>query len=186
MNFNAPLPRAVQPRFHESSHLRSVRDGDANAKMWQKNRTLGSTIRSVAQATEQNTRQVAKLRRRILGGGGGGAGWDWMYPDHKELDTAYGYDAGKFVYISPLNTLVTTGLTDIVSNTLVQSCEGLWQANRDIPPISGGKFNVPVFPYPTGMGVSAPTGAPLKGDLDALDASGQPAIYWLYWGQVAC
>ena len=182
----SPSRSLVLPKGHESSPLRSPRDSDNALKLWQKMNQSVRQVEGIVNVVNQVSKDVEKKRRQILGAMGGTAGWDWMYPDHKELDTAYGYDAGKFVYISPLNTLVTTGLTDIVSNTLVQSCEGLWQANRDIPPISGGKFNVPVFPYPTGMGVSAPTGAPLKGDLDALDASGQPAIYWLYWGQVAC
>ena len=103
----------------------------------------------------------------------------WMYPDHKELDPSLNYDAGKFVYISPLNPIVTTGMTDAVSNATVKACDGLWQAAKDVPAqVSGPKFNVPVFPYPGTP--AAPSGTPLKGDLDG------DGLFWIYWGQVAC
>ena len=93
---------------------------------------------------------------------GGAGGWDWMYPTHKELDTSLPYSAGKWAYVS--------------------ACYGYWQCVRDVPAAVGGKFNVPVFPYPSGLGATAPSGTPLMGDLDALDGSGKPAIYWQYWG----
>tara|TARA_R110000868_G_scaffold221_2_gene2112 strand:+ start:789 stop:1220 length:432 start_codon:yes stop_codon:yes gene_type:complete len=73
MNFNCPIPRAKQPGFHESSSMRSVRDGDANSKQWQKNKTIGKAVNAIAQTTEQNSRQIQKLRRRIVGGGVGSA-----------------------------------------------------------------------------------------------------------------
>lgn len=134
-------------------------------------------------SVEQTTRGI---RFHFKGFQSGRGGWDWAYPDHKELDTKLFYPKGKFVYISALNILVTAGMTDVITNANVISCEGYWQANRDIPAAAGGKYNVPVFPYPSGLGASAPSGTPLAGDLDSLDGSNQPAIYWIYWGQVAC
>ena len=119
------------------------------------------------------------------GGPPGAGGWDWAYPTHKELDTTLSYPQGKFVYISAMNTLVTAGMTDIISNANVISCQGLWQANRAVPAATGGAFNVPVFPY-AGFGTTVPSGTPLMGDLDGLDGSGQPAIYWIFWGEVNC
>jgi hypothetical protein len=113
---------------------------------------------------------------------GGAGGWDWMYPTHKELDTSLPYSAGKWAYVSALNTLVTAGMTDIITNANVTSCYGYWQCVRDVPAAVGGKFNVPVFPYPSGLGATAPSGTPLMGDLDARDGRGKPAIYWQYWG----
>jgi hypothetical protein len=53
--------------------MRSVRDSDANSKMWQKNRDIGRAVNSVMQATDQNTKQIQKLRRRIVGGVPGGS-----------------------------------------------------------------------------------------------------------------
>ena len=107
------------------------------------------------------------------------AGLRWQTPD-KELDPTVAVSKNTFVYISPLNTLVTAGMTDVVSNSNVTSCEGIWQAAKAVPAAASGKYNVPVFPYSSGMGVSPPSGSPLVGDLDS------STIYWIYWGQVAC
>lgn len=123
---------------------------------------------------EQTTRGVRAHAK--IPPAGGGSGWDWMYPTNKELDTTLPYSAGKWVYISALNTLVTTGMTDIVSNANVISCQGLWECAQDVPAAVGGKFNVPVFPYPAAPAI--PSGTPLKGDLD------DPLIFWIYRGDV--
>lgn len=103
----------------------------------------------------------------------------WQTPN-KEIDPSLAVQKDTFVYITAGNVLVTTGMTDIVSNANVISCEGFWQAAQIVPAAVGGKYNVPVFPYPSATG--NPTGAPgnVMGDLD------NPAIFWLYWGQVAC
>jgi hypothetical protein len=106
-------------------------------------------------------------------------GMQWQTPD-KELDPTKAVSKNTLVYISTLNTLVTAGMTDIVSNANVISCEGIWQAAQNVPAATGGKYNVPVFPYPSGMGTTIPSGSPLSGDLDSA------TIFWIYWGQVAC
>ena len=114
--------------------------------------------------------------KAAAGGIAGSNGWDWMYPTHKELDPTLSYSKNKWVYVSELNPLVTTGMVDIVSDSNVISCQGLWQCVKDVPAAVGGKFNVPVFPYPTAPAI--PSGTPLMGDLD------DPLIYWIYRGDV--
>lgn len=66
-NFNAPIPRAKQPTYHEGSALRSVRDSDANAKQWQKNKQVVKSLNGAIQAIEQTQKQVNALKRRIIG-----------------------------------------------------------------------------------------------------------------------
>ena len=126
---------------------------------------------------------------------GGQSGWDWMYPTHKELDPTLPYTVGKWVYISKLNPIAVVGMTDIISNATVISCQGLWECVQNVNPASGGKFNVPVFPYPAGavtaggptflQGTTAPSGSPLKGDLDLVNATtGNPNLFWIYRGDI--
>ena len=127
--------------------------------------------------------------------GGSAGGWDWMYPTHKELDPTLPYTKGKVAYISSLNTLVTAGMTDLVSNATATSCPGLWLCVQNVSAASGGKFNVPVYPYIAGatakggtsflMDTTAPSGSPLIGDLDLVDTTtGNPSFYWHYLGKV--
>jgi hypothetical protein len=140
-------------------------------------------VQSILYSQEQMARKIEAMRRRILGGIGGAAGgWPWMYPDHVEGDSTQAYSAGFCLYLSALNTLVTTGMTDLVSNANAKSCQGVWLAMQDVPAAAtvGGvlKWNVPQLPYPTSMGTVAPTGSPLKGDLD------NPALYFYYLGDI--
>ena len=118
-----------------------------------------------------------------------------MYPDHTELDPTLGYDAGKWAYISKLNPLAVAGMTDIVSNATVVSCEGYWLCVQNVPAAVGGKFNVPVWPPPVGaaviggstfaIGTTAPSQSPLIGDMDLISpTTGQKTMYWEYWGSV--
>jgi hypothetical protein len=64
MQFNNPIPRSGLPRFNEASAMRSPRDGDATARMWQKNRTATENIARVANAVEQMQKNFMRLRRR--------------------------------------------------------------------------------------------------------------------------
>ncbi len=138
---------------------------------------------STTVAVEQTTRGVRWHVKPIVAGT---AGFNWQAPN-KELNPAVSVSKDTFVYISPLNTLVTAGMTDLITHANVISCEGIWQAAQAVPAATGGEYNVPVFPYPSGMGVTIPSGTPLAGDLDAATGSpAKPAIYWIYWGQVAC
>ena len=195
----ATTSKAVQihnPR--EGSRLQSPREKDDVTQSWKGMKAQREQMQSLLYSQEQLTRKIEQIRRRILGGTGGtDGGFDWMYPTHKELDPTLNYSTGKFAYISPLNTLVTAGMTDIISNATVISCEGLWLCVQAVPAAAAGKFNVPVFPHPSGAasiggpvfapGTTAPSGTPLIGDLDLMDTvTGKPVLYWEYWGQVAC
>jgi len=103
----------------------------------------------------------------------------WQTPK-KELDPTIVVKKGTFVYISSLNNLVVTGLTDLVSLTITKSSSGIWQAAQDVPAktvVSGGatdKYNVPVVPVPGSGGT--PSGSPLSGDFDGAN------VFWLPWG----
>lgn len=100
----------------------------------------------------------------------------WQSP--KELDPTVAVSKDTFVYISPLNPLVTTGLTDIDLGVPVKALPGIWQAAQDVPAQTSDtppQYNVPQIPYPGGG--SAPVGTPLKGDLDGT------GVYWILWSQ---
>ncbi|MDE2100802.1 MAG: hypothetical protein KGL39_26385 [Patescibacteria group bacterium] len=195
MNPNAPIPYSELPSFREGTSLASVRDDRNVSKQWKHNK---NTVEYLAQAMDSVQKSIAiitKQKRNRYGGGLFTSSWDWMYPDHKELDTRYPYLPGKWAYISAKNTLVTTGMTDVVSNVNTISCQGLWECCQIVPSAVGGKFNVPVFPYPAGaatkggttflQGTTAPSGTPLVGDLDLVDpSSGQKILFWIYRGDI--
>lgn len=66
--FNTPIPRALQPKFHEGSAMRSVRDADNNSLQWKRNQTSTKQGNADGQGLETLRRQVAQIRRRIVGG----------------------------------------------------------------------------------------------------------------------
>lgn len=109
---------------------------------------------------------------------GSGGGFRWQEPK-KELDPTVAVAKDTWVYISPNNDLVLTGLTDLVSGINQKACEGTWIAAKAVPAKNGGgQYNVPTFPYPGATGT--PSGSPLAGDLDGAD------VFWIYRGQLAC
>ena len=171
MNFNAPLPRAKQPGFHEGSALRSVRDSDVNAKMWQKNRDIGKCLNSVAQATEQNSKQIAKLLRRVVGGGGGNriSLQVILYGD----PTTQGYEEGIFYKILDSDDIVTTGIVCAGSATPVKATAGKYLCLKSVPKIiltghTGYNAGVTDSPY------FIPQIPDASGSLDPADAN----KYW--------
>jgi hypothetical protein len=105
---------------------------------------------------------------------GGGVVWQTPY---KELDPTVAVAVGTFVYLSPGNPLVTTGLTDLVSGLVVNAPAGIWQAAQNVPAqvtvSSVVKYNVPQIPYPGASGAT-PSGTPLKGDLDGAN------VFWIF------
>ena len=106
---------------------------------------------------------------------GGAAKPLWQQPN-KELDPNVAVSKDTFVYLSPLNPLVTDGLVDLTTDELVKAIPGIWQAAQDVPAQDeDDKYNVPQIPYP-GAG-AAPSGIPLKGDLDGAE------VYWILWSQ---
>jgi hypothetical protein len=193
--FNQSIPLLQRPKFSEGTALSSKRDDRNNSFLWKKGELNTGQIDSFGLALQKLSREVAKMRRRIVGGGTMDSGWDWQYPDHKELDPTLWYSAGKWAYISALNPLVVTGMKDLVSNATVTSCQGIWLAMQDVPAASGGKWNVPTLNYPSGAqavggavvapGTTAPSGTPLMGDLDLMDATtGRPVRFWEYFGDI--
>lgn len=106
----------------------------------------------------------------INGGNQGGGSLLWQNP--KELDPTVAVPKFTRVYISPNNTLVTTGLTDLVSNVVTTAPPGIWETVQNVPAKSGGKYNVPQIPYPGATGT--PSGSPLKGDLDGVN------VFWAF------
>jgi hypothetical protein len=95
----------------------------------------------------------------------------WQTPN-KELDPTVAVSKGTWVYISPNNPLVTTGLTDLAAGTILQSPPGIWEAAQNVPAqvTVGGviKYNVPQLPTE-----GTPSGTPLAGDLDA------STLFWI-------
>ena len=199
MSPNQPIPLLQRPKFSEGTALSSKRDYRNNSFLWKKGELNTWQIDSFGLALQKLSREVAKMRRRIVGGNGQGGGWHWQVPF--ELDPTVdvpgpdGNGTMTAVYISKLNPLAVVGMTDIVSNATVVSCQGIWLANQAVPATAASKYNVPVFPYPAGaavlgggtflMGTTAPSGTPLIGDLDLIDpATGLPIRFWTYLGDV--
>ena len=176
--FNQSIPLLKRPKFSEGTALSSKRDDRNNSFLWKKGELNDGQIYSVLLALQKLSREVAKQRRRIVGGGEAAAGWPWMYPDHIEGDSSQSYSAGYCMYLSALNPLVTTGMTDLVSGANATACQGVWLAMQNIPAAASSKWNVPQWPYPVSFGASAPSGTPLKGDLD------NPGLYWYYLGDI--
>jgi len=148
MNFNSPIPRAVQPRFHESTSMRSVRDSDANAKQWQKSKIISRSFNSINQATEQNTRQIQKLKRRIVGGSDntGNAGWYWE--SDKRLygnPTVNSYTENQVVKILETDAIVTTGIVCTGSVTPVMATAGKWVCLQDVPVLKNDGTDNPAY-----------------------------------------
>lgn len=69
MMIYSPLSRARQPIFNESSGLRSTRDGDATSRQWLRMRTIGRVQGGNDHQMFFLRQQLARLRRRIVGGG---------------------------------------------------------------------------------------------------------------------
>jgi hypothetical protein len=106
---------------------------------------------------------------------GGQANDQWQTPN-KELDPTVAVSKGTLVYISPGNSLATTGLTDLVAAIIKTSPAGIWEAAQTVPAqitVSRVvKYNVPQFPYPGATGT--PSGTPLAGDLDGAN------VFWIF------
>ena len=94
---------------------------------------------------------------------GGSSASRWQKP-YKELDPSVSVSRGTWVYISPSNPIVLTGLTDLVSAATVRAYPGIWEAAKNVPAKSGSSYNVPQVDFPGGTGT--PSGTPLRGDAD--------------------
>ena len=132
---------------------------------------LDSTANVLYVCTTSGTNQVGMT---------GGSAWvpisggdTWQVP--RELDPTVAVAQYTKVYISPKNPLVTVGLVDLDSSgATLQATAGIWQAMQNIPAATSAGYNVPQDP-PPGSGTNAPSGSPLKGDLDGTT----PTVKWL-------
>ena len=105
----------------------------------------------------------------------GRGGIKWQTP-YKELDPSVAVSKDTLVYISPKNLLVTVGLVDLQSSgATVQATAGIYLALLDVAPATSSGYQVPADPI-FNSGVTAPSGSPLRGDLDVTTA---PLVYWL-------
>ena len=148
MNFNCPIPKTKQPGFHESSSMRSVRDGDANSKQWQKNKTIGKAVNAISQTTEQNSRQIQKLRRRVIGGGGGVSVSGWYWEEGSRLygdPTANSYSKNQVVKVLETDAIVTTGIVCVGSGTPVMATAGKWVCLQDVPILKNDKTDLAAY-----------------------------------------
>lgn len=171
MNFNNPRNERKMPRFHEGSQLRSVRDDDNNSKQWQKNQTTTKQGGGHDQAINVLQGQVARLRRRIVGGA---AVTEEKWQEPKEIDTDRDVSKGTWVYISPGNDIVTTGMTDPLAGSNTKAIPGIWEARQNVSSSTGvDDYNVPQFPYPSATGDPTGTTPNIKGDLDSDD------VFWI-------
>lgn len=148
MNFNSPIPRAKQPGFHEGSALRSVRDGDSNSKIWQKEKTVSKSLNALAQATEQNSKQIQKLRRRIVGGAAAASITGWYWEEGSRLygdPTANSYSKNQVVKILETDSIVTTGIVCAGSATAVMATAGKWVCLQDVPALKNDGTDNPAY-----------------------------------------
>jgi len=104
--FSNPIQRSLQPKRHEGSAMRSVRDADDVSRSWVKNRTQQKQNNSDGQAIGKMQQEIMRLRRRIVGGGGG-FNWngtkEFFMAPADDSSTGGGYVANDVVTVSPEN-----------------------------------------------------------------------------------
>jgi len=145
VNFNAPIPRASQPYYHEGSSLRSNRDGDAVAKQWQKNRTVSKSVYAVVQALEQTQKEVNRLRRRIIGGGFGGGELEIELYDPTE-----DCFAGTIYKIRTTDAAAVTGI-EVSEETFIKAMPGKFYCLKDVPANPTEAKHIPQIPDGSGQ-----------------------------------
>jgi len=84
---------------------------------------------------------------------GGAPGWNWGNPielPDPESGPMPGFAKGTVIHIQGTNSIVTTGMTDLGSNTNVQSQAGLWVSTQAVPAQASdsNSWNVPQSPLP--------------------------------------
>jgi len=67
MNFNNPIPRAVQPLYNEGSALRPSRDSDTVGQAWKKNDAVNTQLQSIVQNVAKLQTDIGKLKKRQTG-----------------------------------------------------------------------------------------------------------------------
>jgi hypothetical protein len=163
------------PRGSEMSILASPREPNSLLRGYRRENVRSSQIKSSDDSVNQLSKKVENMRRRILGGSSQPFTL-WQTPN-RELDPTVSVASGTFVYISPGNPLVTVGLTDLVSTTLLQAMPGIWQAVQDVP-AEAAVDGVMSYNMPQVVPTGSVTGTPLKGDAD------NSGLFWIPWASI--
>lgn len=143
------------PTPHESSSLRPARDSDDLRQAYKRQIKHRDQVSGDRVAVDQLTRQVEKIRRRILGGAAGSspAGWFWIKGKRKYNPTVDGYKESQIVKILSSDAMVTTGLVCTGSAVPVKATPGKWVALQAVPVLVAGSANpamIPQLPMPGG------------------------------------
>lgn len=111
----------MRPKFYQGSKLASARDSRNVDKDWQKSKVISNHVNGLTQSVQRVSREVSKMRRRIVGGGNvGGAGLTLRgeydpaatYSLNDVVVISMGINQGTFVGISnsiPVGTAPYTG-----------------------------------------------------------------------------
>lgn len=118
---NTSIPRPLQPIYGEGSSLRSPLDVGSLNSEWKKNRKASAAAFGLAIAVQKHSRDISKLRRRIIGGGAtlGGAGLNLRgeydptatYVLNDMVVISLGINQGTFVCISVSSVTATAPYT---------------------------------------------------------------------------
>jgi len=144
------------PTPHESSSLRPARDSDDLRQAYKRQIKHREQVSGDRVAVDQLTRQVEKIRRRILGGAAGSspAGWFWIKGKRKYNPTVDSYKESQIVKILNDDDVVVTGLVCTGSAIPVKATPGKWVALQAVPVLKNdGTDNpamIPQLPMPAG------------------------------------
>jgi hypothetical protein len=107
---SSPIPRGVQPKFHESSGLQSIRENDSTSRQWLRSRTMASNSGGSDRAMFYLNQKLNRLRRRVVGGGStsSGSGMVWK----GEYDPTAKYDVMDVVVFTPAGGAAGTYITN--------------------------------------------------------------------------
>jgi hypothetical protein len=174
MIFGTAMTLEDRAKFAEGSALASSRDDRNNSLLWKKVRTAANQQHASVGQVQKVSREVAKLRRRIVGGGSGPSGW--FFGTKIELPAAPypSFAAQQVIHIQATNGIVSTGIRDAAnpSGPVLTSCPGLWVATQSVPGQStvGGNpvWNLPQYPMPVPTNYDDPTN------------------FWIYLGELSC
>ena len=145
----------------------SVSDEMANSYRWYSDNTYYPTTYSGSQSTVSDSGYNIQSNIQFWQPIGSSDPWPPV-----ELDPTKAHSTGDYVYISPANTLVTSGMIDLDSDIQTFTDPGIWRAVKAVPAMSESMYHVPQLPLPGANG-TVPGGSPMKGDADGAD------VYWL-------
>jgi len=140
-NHTLPIP-------HESSALRSPRDSDDAHRQWKRAKITNSQSESSKQAILALSRQVEKIRRRILGGSGASVPAGWYWDDGKKLygdPTVNNYSKNQIVKILETDSIVTTGIVCAGSATAVKATAGKWVCLQNVSVLKNDGTDNPAY-----------------------------------------